>query len=54
MPDAPNPNKRIVVDLDEQWLAAYESGQPVFSWSVSTGIENAPTLPGHLPGSATG
>jgi hypothetical protein len=26
MPYAPNPNKRIVVDLDEQWLVAYESG----------------------------
>jgi lipoprotein-anchoring transpeptidase ErfK/SrfK len=46
MPYAPNPNKRIVVDLDEQWLVAYESGQPVFSWSISTGIENAPTSPG--------
>ena len=39
-------NKRIVVDLHSQSLVAYEDGQVVFSWQISSGIEEAPTSPG--------
>ncbi len=46
MPHKPMPHKRVIVDLDEQWLAAYENGQLVFSWSISSGIDTAPTSPG--------
>lgn len=46
MPHTPKPNKRVIVDLDQQWLAAYENGQLVFSWSISSGRDTAPTSPG--------
>ena len=46
MPHTPKPNKRVIVDLDEQRLAAYENGQLVFSWSISSGRDTAPTSPG--------
>jgi len=42
----PLPNKRIVVNLDTQWMVAYEDGQEVLSWSISSGVSNAPTSPG--------
>lgn len=42
----PVPNKRIVVDLDAQWLVAYENGEMVFSWPISSGVSTAPTYPG--------
>ena len=46
IPLEPVANKRIVVDLDTQSLAAYESGQEVFRWRISSGIASAPTSPG--------
>jgi len=39
-------HKRIVVDLDRQVLVAFENGQVVFQWSISSGVTNAPTSPG--------
>lgn len=39
-------NKRIVVDLETQSLVAFEDGQAVFSWQISSGIDEAPTSPG--------
>lgn len=46
VPLPPLNNKRIIVNLDTQYLVAYENGQQVFSWSISSGIEQAPTSPG--------
>jgi lipoprotein-anchoring transpeptidase ErfK/SrfK len=46
LPLPPVPNKRIVVDLDNQVLVAFENGQEVFRWSISSGIYDAPTSPG--------
>ncbi|MCA0454024.1 MAG: L,D-transpeptidase family protein [Chloroflexi bacterium] len=46
VPLPPLNNKRIVVNLDTQNLIAYENGQQVFSWPISSGIEQAPTSPG--------
>jgi lipoprotein-anchoring transpeptidase ErfK/SrfK len=46
VPLVPVNNKRIIVNLDTQYLYAYENGQQVFSWSISSGIEQAPTSPG--------
>ncbi|MEZ4666498.1 MAG: L,D-transpeptidase family protein [Anaerolineae bacterium] len=46
VPLPPLNNKRIVVNLDTQNLIAYENGQAVFSWPISSGIEQAPTSPG--------
>jgi lipoprotein-anchoring transpeptidase ErfK/SrfK len=46
MPLDPVKNKRIIVDIDTQSLVAYENGQEVFSWKISTGIASAPTSPG--------
>jgi lipoprotein-anchoring transpeptidase ErfK/SrfK len=46
IPLEPVANKRIVVDLDTQSMAAYESGQEVFRWRISSGIASAPTSPG--------
>lgn len=42
----PVPHKRIVVDLDLQWLVAYENGEVKFSWPVAIGRTGAPTYPG--------
>lgn len=39
-------NKRIVVDLETQSMVAFEDGQVVFSWQISSGIAEAPTSPG--------
>lgn len=39
-------NKRIVVNLETQSLFAYEDGQLVFDWQISSGISEAPTSPG--------
>jgi len=44
--ETPVPHKRIVVDLESRYLVAYENGQIVFEWSISIGVENAPTSPG--------
>lgn len=46
VPMDPVKNKRIVVDITTQSLVAYENGQQVFSWKISTGIPSAPTAPG--------
>lgn len=46
LPLSPIPNKRIVVDLRSQSLVAYENGQQVFSWLISSGMAEAPTSPG--------
>lgn len=46
LPLRPVRDKRIVVNLAEQYLRVYEAGAVVFEWSVSTGIERAPTSPG--------
>ncbi len=46
VPLPPVKNKRIVIDLETQNLVAYENGQQVFSWLISSGIDQAPTSPG--------
>lgn len=46
MEHPPVVSKRIVVDLESQWLTAFENGQEVFSWSISSGVSNAVTSPG--------
>lgn len=46
VPLPPIPNKRIVVDIETQMLYGFENGEVAFSWPISTGIEEAPTLPG--------
>ncbi len=46
IPDDPIPHKRIVVDLETQWLLAFDNQQLVFSWPISSGREQAPTYPG--------
>jgi LysM repeat protein len=46
LPLPPVPNKRIVVDLRTQSMVAYENGQQVFSWLISSGMDEAPTSPG--------
>ena len=39
-------NKRIVVSIPNQELWAYENGQLLYNWSISTGIARSPTAPG--------
>jgi LysM repeat protein len=46
VPLDPVPNKRIVVDLDNQTLAAFENGQEKFKWLISSGMDSYPTSPG--------
>ncbi|NDJ60733.1 MAG: L,D-transpeptidase family protein [Chloroflexi bacterium] len=46
VPLDPVPDKRIVVDIDQQYLVAYENGEAIRHWSISTGINAAPTSPG--------
>jgi len=46
LPLRPVRNKRIVVDLSDQYLWAYENGQPVYEWPISSGIASAPTATG--------
>lgn len=46
LPIEPLAHKRIVVDLDEQWLVAFENGDIVFSWPISSGQPSAPTYTG--------
>ncbi len=46
IPEDPVPHKRIVVDLEAQWLVGFENGQLVFDWGISSGREEAPTYPG--------
>lgn len=46
IPLDPIPNKRIVVNLDTQTLWAYENGELVFNWLISSGMDAYPTSPG--------
>ncbi len=46
VPLDPIPNKRIVINLDTQYLVAYENGEIVFNWAISSGMSSAPTSPG--------
>ncbi len=46
LPLEPVTNKRIIVNLDTQSMIAYEDGQPVFEWLISSGMSSAPTFPG--------
>ena len=46
LPEDPIPNKRIIVNLDTQYLMAFENGQLVFEWYISSGVNDAPTSPG--------
>lgn len=46
VPETPVPNKRIVVNLNTQSLVAFENGQPVFQWLISSGLSDYPTYPG--------
>jgi lipoprotein-anchoring transpeptidase ErfK/SrfK len=40
------PAKRIIVNIDTQSLVAYENGQEVFRWLISTGTADFPTYAG--------
>lgn len=46
MPHEPVAHKRIVVDLRKQELWAFENGELVFNWQISSGQSSAPTSPG--------
>lgn len=46
MPHVPVPHKRIIVDLSTQYLTAFEHGEVIFEWPISSGVRNAPTSPG--------
>lgn len=46
IPEDPIPNKRIIVDLETQWLVAFENDEIIFSWGISSGRDTAPTYPG--------
>jgi LysM repeat protein len=39
-------NKRIVVSISRQRMWAYQDGNLVWEWVVSTGIDSSPTAPG--------
>lgn len=45
-PLEPVTNKRIVVDLSEQHMYVYENGGLKWSWVISTGEHERPTVPG--------
>lgn len=45
-PNLPIPNKRIVVSIAEQRVRAYQGGELVHDWPVSTGIAESPTHTG--------
>ena len=40
------PGKRIVVSMSQQQMWAYQWGDLLWAWTVSTGIESSPTSPG--------
>ncbi len=46
IPEDPVPHKRIIVDLEAQWLVGFENGELIFDWGISSGREEAPTYPG--------
>ena len=45
-PYLPVPNKRVTVSIAEQRMRAYQDGELVFDWPVSTGMEDSPTHTG--------
>lgn len=46
IPLDPVPDRRIVVDLDQRYLVAYENDEVIFHWAISVGMDDAPTNPG--------
>ncbi len=46
VPLPPVPHKRIIVSRSQQHLWAYENGQVVFDWVISTGLPSSPTALG--------
>jgi len=40
------PNKRIVISIDDQRLRAYQDGELLWEFIISTGIDDSPTQPG--------
>ena len=40
------PNKRIVISIQDQRLRAYEDGEMLWEFIISTGVEDSPTQPG--------
>jgi len=46
MPEMPIPYKRIVIDLETQYLIAFENSQVIFEWPISSGVASAYTSPG--------
>ncbi len=46
LPLRPVRNKRIIVDLSDQYMWAYENGQVRFEWPISSGMDSAPTSTG--------
>ena len=46
LPLEPVSHKRIIVSRSQQHLWAYENGQVVFDWVISTGLASSPTAPG--------
>lgn len=46
LPQPVVPNKRIIVNLETQMLVAFENGQVIFNWLISSGVAEAPTSPG--------
>ena len=46
IPADPISSKRIIVDLEAQWLVGFENGELLFDWGISSGREEAPTYPG--------
>jgi LysM repeat protein len=46
VPLPPLPNKRIVISRGQQHLWAYENGQVMFDWVISTGLPSSPTALG--------
>lgn len=46
VPLEPIPHKRIIVNRTQQHLWAYENGQVVFDWVISTGLASSPTALG--------
>jgi LysM repeat protein len=46
LPEEPVPNKRIVVNLNQQFMVAFENNQVRYAWPISSGLEQYPTSPG--------
>jgi lipoprotein-anchoring transpeptidase ErfK/SrfK len=46
LPLDPVPTKRIVVNLNQQFMVAFENNQVRYAWLISSGLEQYPTSPG--------